>query len=301
MNISQLYFNSQGTRCAATLQLPEQCRKAPVIIMAQGFGMIKDAALPAFAQRFVADGYALFSFDYRGFGESEGQPRQWVSPKRHLQDWNAALDFVRTLTSIDTQNIILWGYSFSGGHAIQTAAQDGQVKAVLVQAPHVSGLSSLKGVPVAKLLKLSFAGALDLLGGALNKPVYRPIVGREHEVAAMTQPEAWDGYFAQLPENPKWENKVRAQIFLEISRYNPVRYAHKLTMPTLVVSGQNDTVIPEQDIRKAAMKMPNSEYFMLNSNHFEMCSGEVFEQNIALQLRFLRKHCPVNHAIKAVA
>ena len=300
MNTSQLNFISQGARCAGTLQLPSQNRKPPVIIMAQGFGMIKDAGLPKFAERFVAQGYAVFSFDYRGFGESGGQPRHWVSPKRHLEDWKAALDFVRTLDSVDTQQIILWGYSFSGGHAIQTAARDGKIKAIVLQAPHVDGKSSLKGVPLTKLAKLSAAGFMDLLGGWVNKPVYRPIIGRGHEVAAMTTPDAWDGYLSQLPENAKWENKTRARIFLEIANYNPVRFAHQLSMPVVVISGQRDTIIPEQCIRAAAQKMPNAEYYMLNSNHFELCDGELFEQNITLQINFLKKHCPA-HAELTVA
>lgn len=301
MNTSQLNFISRGTRCAATLQLPANHRKAPVIIMAQGFGMIKDAGLPKFAERFVAQGYAVFSFDYRGFGESEGQPRHWVSPKRHLEDWRAALSFVRTLNEIDTQQIILWGYSFSGGHAIQTAARDGQVKAVILQAPHVDGLSGLKGVPLSKLAKLSLAGFMDLFGGLINKPVYRPIIGREDEIAAMTMPEAWDGYLSQLPDHANWENKTRARVFLEVGTYNPINFAHKLSMPVIVISGQRDTVIPEHSIRKAVQKMPNAQYFMLDSNHFELCDGELFEQNIGLQLEFLKKHCHIQGEIKIAA
>ena len=294
MNTQQLTFISLGTRCAGTLQRPEGSRKAPVIIMAQGFGMIKDAGLPAFAERFVAAGYAVFSFDYRGFGESEGQPRHWVSPKRHLQDWQAALNFVQSLTEVDTQNIILWGYSFSGGHAIQTAANNNElVKAVILQAPHVDGRSSLKGVPLAKLAKLSFVGILDLFGGVVNKPVYRPIVGRENDIAAITTPGAWDSIFSQLPENAKWENKTRARIFLEVSNYNPIRVAHQLTMPVVVISGRQDCVIPEQAIRKAAFKMPNAQYYMLNSDHFQFCEGAVFDQNIALQIKFLTENVPV--------
>lgn len=300
MKTSQLNFISQGTRCTGTLQLPEYNRKAPVIIMAQGFGLIKEVGLPQFAERFVAQGYAVFSFDYRGFGESEGHPRHWVSPKRHLEDWKAALDFIRTLTTVDTQQVILWGYSFSGGHAIQTAAADGQVNAVILQAPHVDGRSSLKGVPFSKLAKLSLAGFMDLFGGLVNKPVYRPIIGRENEIAAMTAPEAWDGYLSQVPKHANWENKTRARIFLEVANYNPTRFVHKLTMPTLVISGQRDSVIPEALIRTAVQKMPNAQYFMLNSNHFEFCEGDVFEKNIALQLAFLKENVPA-HLIAAVA
>lgn len=301
MEVSQLNFISQGTRCAGTLVLPKQNFKAPIIVMAQGFGMIKEAGLPQFAEQFVAQGYAVFSFDYRGFGESSGHPRHWVSPKRHLEDWKAALDFVRTLASVDTQQVILWGYSFSGGHVIQTAARDGHVKAIILQAPHIDGMSSLKDVPLSKLTKLSLAGFMDLFGGLISKPVYRPIIGRGNDIAAMTTADAWDGYLSLLPKNANWQNKTRARIFLEVANYRPIRYVHKLTMPTLVISGKNDLVISEQDIRKATQKMPNAEYFMLNSNHFELCSGQIFEQNIALQINFLKKHCVVDSEIREVA
>lgn len=300
MKVSQLNFMSQGTCCAGTLQLADYNRKAPVIIMAQGFGMIKAAGLPKFAERFVEHGYAVFSFDYRGFGDSDGQPRHWVSPKRHLEDWHAALNFVKTLTEVDTQRIVFWGYSFSGGHAIQTAANHPEIRAVLLQAPHVSGLSSLKGVPLAKLTRLSLAGICDLVGGMINKPVYRPIVGRAQDDAAMTTVDAWEGYMSQLPENANWENKTRARVFLEVPLYNPIRFVHKLNMPVLVISGQNDTVIPEAAIREAANKMPDASYYMLQSNHFELCSGALFEKNIALQIAFLKEKVPA-HYIAAVA
>lgn len=187
-----------------------------------------------------------------------------------------------------------WGYSFSGGHAIQTAANHPEICAVLLQAPLVSGLSSLKGVPLAKLARLSVAGLCDLMGGLLNKPVYRPIVGHVQDDAAMTTADAWEGYLSQLPENANWENKTRARIFLEVPLYNPIRSVHKLNMPILVISGQNDTVIPETAMRVAVHKMPNARYYMLQSNHFELCSGEVFEKNIALQIGFLKEKVPVH-------
>lgn len=301
MKTSQLNFISQDTRCVGTLIRPEFESNPPIILMAQGFGMIRDAGLPAFAERFAKEGYAVFYFDYRGFGDSEGQPRHWVSPKRHIEDWQAALNFIQTLPNIDTKRIALWGYSFSGGHAIQTAAKHPNIEAVVLQAPHVSGLSSLTGVPLTKLLKLSMAGIADLVSGAIGKPVYRPIVGREHDVAAMTAFDAWDGYMSQLPANANWENKVRARIFLEISMYNPIFNAHHLKMPVRVISGSRDSIIPESAIRKATEKMPNVEYTVLDSNHFELCTGQVFDKNIALQIIFLKEKFPINAKLKVVA
>ena len=62
---------------------------------AHGIAGQKDMGLEPFAELFASKGMAVLLFDYRNFGGSEGEPRNWVSPKRHLQDWDAALDYVR--------------------------------------------------------------------------------------------------------------------------------------------------------------------------------------------------------------
>ena len=40
-------------------------------------------------------------FDYRNFGDSEGQPRQLLDIGMQLADWAAAVDYARTLEDID--------------------------------------------------------------------------------------------------------------------------------------------------------------------------------------------------------
>jgi len=44
------------------------------------------------------------SHPHRGFGGSDGEPRHWVSPTRHLQDWEAAFDFVTGESSEELQD-----------------------------------------------------------------------------------------------------------------------------------------------------------------------------------------------------
>jgi hypothetical protein len=43
-----------------------------------------------FAQRFAAAGYYALVFDYRHFGDSDGEPRRLLDIKRQLQDWRRA-------------------------------------------------------------------------------------------------------------------------------------------------------------------------------------------------------------------
>ena len=122
---SELYFRSGDARCHAWLYMPDGTSseaRPPIIVMAHGLGAVKALRLAAFAERFQANGYACLVFDYRYFGESEGEPRELLSIKRQREDWRAAIEFVRSLDEVDQGRVVLWGTSFGGGHAIASAA-----------------------------------------------------------------------------------------------------------------------------------------------------------------------------------
>ena len=70
-------------------------QKPPLVVMAHGLAGQKDMGLEPFAEAFVNHGLAVLLFDYRCFGGSDGEPRNWVGPRRHLQDWEAALAYAR--------------------------------------------------------------------------------------------------------------------------------------------------------------------------------------------------------------
>src|SRR5688500_3720583 len=66
-------FRSGGVSCAAWLYRPASSseHELPCVVMAQGFGGTREMRLWAYAERFVAAGYAVLAFDYRHFGGSE--------------------------------------------------------------------------------------------------------------------------------------------------------------------------------------------------------------------------------------
>lgn len=115
-------------------------------------GAQKDMGLDAYAQAFAAAGLAAFVFDYRTFGGSNGEPRQWVSPSRHVEDWHAAVKYVQTELSrvVDVSRICLWGTSFAGGHVLTTAYDTPGIKAIISQVrsvvtKHATGFSGHAG------------------------------------------------------------------------------------------------------------------------------------------------------------
>lgn len=89
-------------------------------------GAQKDMGLNQYAAAFATGGLAVLVFDYRTFGGSQGTPRQWVSPSRHVQDWQSAVDYAKQQlhTQVDCRRMCLWGTSFAGGHVLVTAANN---------------------------------------------------------------------------------------------------------------------------------------------------------------------------------
>jgi alpha/beta superfamily hydrolase len=91
--------------------------------------------LDHYAAAFARGGLAAFVFDYRTFGGSAGEPRQWVSPSRHVQDWLAAVDYVtqELSSAVDVERMCLWGTSFAGGHVLTVAHQTSGITAIISQ------------------------------------------------------------------------------------------------------------------------------------------------------------------------
>ena len=94
-------FACQTATCDAELWLPKGVSKPPVILMAHGFGALKDWGLQPYAERFVKAGFAVVRFDYRGFGKSGGQPRRVVDGQEHVKDWMSAIDALRLRGDVD--------------------------------------------------------------------------------------------------------------------------------------------------------------------------------------------------------
>jgi len=139
-------FTSGEDRISAWLYRPTGSGPAPLLVMAHGLGAVRTMRLDTYAERFSAAGYACLVFDYRNFGDSEGQPRQLLDIGMQLADWAAAVDYARTLPGIDHSRIGLWGTSFGGGHVIATAARLPGIATAVAQCPFTDGVASLRAI-----------------------------------------------------------------------------------------------------------------------------------------------------------
>ena len=287
-------FDSCGTLCAAWLYRPDGVTNPPIIVMAHGFAAIRVLRLDAYAERFAKAGYAVLVFDYRGWGDSAGEPRRVLNIAAQQQDWRAGVAFARTLERVDADRVVVWGSSFGGGHVLHLAAEDHSVAAVIAQVPHISGPASAFAQPPRLVAKLIAAGILDQAGAIAGRRPYRvAAVGYPGDTAMMTSPDAapmaerlaGDRRDELLPEND-----VAARIALRVPFYSPGRLTPKIIAPTLVQIAERDSVTPFDVALKAARRLPRGEICTYDCQHFEPYLDPYFDTVIADQIAFLGRH-----------
>lgn len=149
---------------------PDVADPGPVVVMSHGFGVVKEMALPAFAEVFAAAGIAVLAYDHRNLGASDGQPRQEVDPWAQLSDARDVITHASGLDGVDPDRLGVWGTSYSGGHVLVLAATDARISAVVSQVPTVSGSVNASRRATAEVLaqmQSSFASdRADRLDGA---------------------------------------------------------------------------------------------------------------------------------------
>ncbi|BBZ11205.1 alpha/beta hydrolase [Mycobacterium branderi] len=288
-------FNSGHDRISAWLYRPDSTGDAPLLVMAHGLGAVRAMRLDAYAERFSAAGYACLVFDYRNFGDSEGQPRQLLDVGMQLQDWTAAVAYGRTLPGVDQSRIGLWGTSFGGGHVIATAAQLPGIAAVVAQCPFTDGIASARTLSPLVTARISALAIRDLIAARLgNDPVMVATAGKPGEVALMNAPDAYAGYLRLMPDGAQPPNEVAARIGVKILAYRPGRLTAKIPCPILFCVCETDSVAPAGPTLRYAAKAPKGEVKVYPEGHFAIYVDDAFECVVADQIAFLDKHLKAN-------
>jgi pimeloyl-ACP methyl ester carboxylesterase len=286
-------FFSGGTRCSAWLYLPDGGRPAPVIVMAHGLGGVRTMRLDAFAERFCEEGYACLVFDYRNFGDSDGEPRQVLDIGAQLEDWRAAIAFARKRPEVDGSRLVVWGTSLGGGHAIAVAAADPEVAAMIAQCPYTDNLASALAISPFVSIKLAAMALIDQLGAWLGaRPLLVATAGKPGSAALMTAHDVVPGYRALVPPGSQIRGEVAARIALRMLFYRPGSKAAKLACPALFCVCERDTVAPAWATLEHAKRAPKGEIVRYPIGHFDIYVGQCFNCATADQIAFLRRHVP---------
>lgn len=288
---TRVSFLSGGVECIGYLyRRANSTGMQPCVVMGTGFGGTQDTpSIVANAQAFAVSGFMALTFDYRNFGESQGEPRQVIRIQEQLADFHAAVSFARSQAGIDPDRIALWGTSFGGGHVVTVAASDPRIAAVVAQVPFNGFPKKVEGRSADMTRKLLGAMVKDTIRGWLGQPPYYiRAVGNTGELAVMASPQAVQ--VIEGMDSKTWRNEVAPRALFEMMRYKPSDWAPQLKMPLLVCVGEFDRESLGENTIELVEKAPRGELKSYPFAHYDIYRPEYRKQVISDQIEFLRKH-----------
>jgi uncharacterized protein len=129
------FATADGVTVRGRLRVPGTTGPHPLVILAHGLGGLKEWTIPEVAAALVDAGIAALWFDYRNWGDSEGQPREEINHGGRIEDWQSAISYSTTLPEVDRERIGIWGTSLGGRDVLAVAAIDRRVRCVVSQVP----------------------------------------------------------------------------------------------------------------------------------------------------------------------
>lgn len=136
-------FHSQGPALVGTLMLPDGAdptNPVPGIVQGPGWLGLRNANLyRPYHEALLAAGMAVLVFDYRGFGDSEGDAT-YLDPMAQVADWHNAVTYLASRPEVDDSRIGTFGSGGTGGgNAVMAAGLDERIKATVSQVPIADG------------------------------------------------------------------------------------------------------------------------------------------------------------------
>lgn len=134
VTVEKVSFNNQyQMRIVGNLFMPKSADRSqlhPAIIVGHPMGAVKEQSANFYATKMAELGFVTLSLDLPFWGESEGQPRNAVSPDMYAEAFSAAVDFLGTRDYADRHRIGVIGICGSGSFAISAAKIDPRLKAI---------------------------------------------------------------------------------------------------------------------------------------------------------------------------
>jgi fermentation-respiration switch protein FrsA (DUF1100 family) len=150
------FKNQYGMNVVGNLFVPNDLNRSArnaAMVVGHPMGAVKEQSANLYATKMAERGFVTMSLDLSFWGESDGQPRNAVSPDIYAEDFSAAVDFLRTQSFVDKERIGAIGICGSGSFVISAAKIDPRIKAIATVSMYDMGAANRNGLRHAVTLE----------------------------------------------------------------------------------------------------------------------------------------------------
>jgi fermentation-respiration switch protein FrsA (DUF1100 family) len=255
-----MVFPADGTSLVGRVyrNLDNLVTPQPAVMVTGSWLTVKEQMPRIYALRLAEQGITAFTFDFTGFGQSGGSPRQLELPARKIADIVAAADFLSTMSFVREGGVGHVGICASAQYALAAIVRGARIRSFVSIAGWYHDAESVTafygGGPGARLRIGRGREALEnwaKSGDVIMVPAYRPGDDRA-------------GMFFELdyygnPRRgavPEWKNEMAEMSWLFWLTFDGVRSAAEVNTPTLMVHSDGCVFPDHAKAVHAALKGP---------------------------------------------
>ncbi len=247
--INRVTFQSEGAMLVGNLYLPSAYRtgnKLPAVVVTGSWTTVKEQMAGLYAGKLAEQGLAALAFDFRYFGESGGEPRQYESAAAKTRDIENAVTYLESVNAIDRERIGGFSVCAGSGYMVMAVAEDCRLKAYVAVAPW------LHDAQLVKAIYGGDAGVRERLADAAKaraeyenggRVAYAPAISTTDVKAAMFG----DFDYYMNPNRsaiPAWSNQFAVQSWGEWLTFSAMPAAKQIRVPVLFVHSEQ-AAVPE--------------------------------------------------------
>lgn len=287
-------FYSEGFKLSGDLYLPDGIapgEKRSGIVLCHGYTGVKDLYLPDNARVLNDAGYVVLTFDYKGWGESEG-PRSRLAPYSRVADVQAAMTFLGLQPQVDEDRLGIYGTSYGGATVVWTAAIDPRVKCVVSCVGIGHGARWMRSVRHPDEW-------VDLLARAKADREKRVMDGKsalaDRSEILLPDRQSAELAAAARKNNPNAINTLPTEYIDETLQFHPEWVVDKIApRPLMLIATDDDRLVPPEESISLYEKAgePKKLVMLKGFGHYEVYVDPAFTEVMEPTLAWFQEHLP---------
>ena len=289
-------FYSEGCKLSGDLFLPDGLKPDEVragIVLCHGYTGVKDLYLPDNARVLNEAGYVVLTFDYKGWGTSEG-PRSRLAPMSRVADVQAAMTFLGIQPEVDEDRLGIYGTSYGGATVVWTAAIDTRVKCTVSCVGIGHGARWMRSVRRPDEWR-------DLLVRAKKDREQRVVSGKsefaDRSEILLPDRQSADLAAAARKNNPNAINTLPLEYIDETLQFHPEWVVDKIApRPILFIASDDDRLVPPEESVSLYNKAgePKGLVMLKGYGHYEVYTEPAFCEVMNPTLAWFDKYLPAS-------
>jgi fermentation-respiration switch protein FrsA (DUF1100 family) len=249
-------FQSEGETLVGDLFLPADGEPAGVLVAVGPLTSVKEQAGGTYAQAMAERGHAALAFDYRYFGESGGQPRQFESPEANIEDIKSAATALLADDRLKDLPLGGLGICFGAGPMVRAVAEDPRFRAF-------AGVAGVYTDNAKTIARMGDAYQASIDRGRAAERRWRE-TGEAETIPAVAMPlrEAYEFYGTPRGQVPNYVNGYAVQSLAHSLPFDVRGAADALDVPVLVVHSETALVPDLAHAFYSAVQSPKRELWL---------------------------------------